>query len=90
MLTRQAQPHSPDVDDDELIPDPQVRRLLGNISEMTTWRWDRDPKVAPKMAALGWPPPIYINQRKYRSSRGFRKFKEECVRQTIAQREKAA
>jgi hypothetical protein len=37
-----------------LIPDPEVFHDL-HITAMTGWRWDRDPR----MAALGWPPPIY-------------------------------
>jgi hypothetical protein len=47
---------------DELVPDPQVRREFGGISAMTEWRWDRDPK----MAELGWEPPVKINGRNYR------------------------
>jgi hypothetical protein len=34
---------------DELVPDPQVAREF-NVSLMTLWRWDRDPKLA----ELGW------------------------------------
>ena len=30
---------------DELVPDPQVAREF-NVSLMTLWRWDRDPKLA--------------------------------------------
>jgi hypothetical protein len=34
---------------DELVPDRQVAREF-NVSLMTLWRWDRDPKLA----ELGW------------------------------------
>jgi predicted DNA-binding transcriptional regulator AlpA len=47
-----------DPNDDRLIPDPQMRKRYG-VSEMTVWRWDRQPD-------LGFPPPIRINGRKYR------------------------
>jgi hypothetical protein len=64
---------------DELVPDPQVRREL-NISNMSLWRWDRDPE----MSALGWPRPIRINKRKYRSRKQFEKFKRAVKDKTIA------
>jgi hypothetical protein len=35
----------PDNVPDELVPDPQVAREF-NVSLMTLWRWDRDPKLA--------------------------------------------
>ena len=41
------------------IPDKEVREICGGISEMTLWRWDRDPD-------LNFPPPVRINRRKYR------------------------
>ena len=43
-----------------LLPDSQVRQRYGGISAMTLWRWDSDP-------ALGFPKPVRINNRKYRS-----------------------
>lgn len=55
---------------DELVPDPQVCKEL-SISLMSVWRWDRNPELI----ALGWPPPIYINKRKYRSRQQFEQFK---------------
>ena len=48
---------------DELVPDPQVRKELGGLSEMTPWRWDNDPTKAPE----GWEPPIRIGNRKFRT-----------------------
>jgi hypothetical protein len=35
----------PDNVPDELVPDPQVAREF-NVTLMTLWRWDRDPKLA--------------------------------------------
>jgi hypothetical protein len=61
---------------DELVPDPQARKELGDISDMTTWRWDRDPK----MAELGWPAPIRIRTRKYRPRRQLESFKANLQR----------
>jgi len=37
---------------------PQVRKLFGDISDMTLWRWLHDDK-------LGFPKPMYINGRRY-------------------------
>jgi predicted DNA-binding transcriptional regulator AlpA len=42
-----------------LIPDARVRERY-SISAMTLYRWDADP-------SLGFPRPIYIKSRKYRS-----------------------
>jgi hypothetical protein len=51
-------------DFEELIADPQMRRELGGISDMTTWRWDHGRAPAPN----GWEPPIRIgSRRKYRT-----------------------
>jgi hypothetical protein len=51
-------------DFDELVVDPQMRRELGGISDMTTWRWDHDIARAPD----GWELPIRIgSRRKYRT-----------------------
>jgi hypothetical protein len=47
----------PDNVPDELVPDPQVAREF-NVSLMTLWRWDRDPKLA----ELGWEPPVKIRK----------------------------
>jgi hypothetical protein len=55
---------------DELVPDPQVCKEL-HISSMSLWRWDRDPELA----TLGWPQPVRINKRKYRSRQRLEAFK---------------
>ena len=66
---------------DELVPDPQAAKEL-NISLMTVWRWDRDPELA----ALGWPPPVYIRKRKYRGRKLLEKFKSAALRRAIRAR----
>jgi hypothetical protein len=66
-----------DITVDELVPDPQVRREFGGISEMTTWRWDRDPR----MVELGWPPPVKIRTRKFRPRKQLEAFKANLLRQ---------
>jgi hypothetical protein len=66
---------------DELVPDPQVAKEL-NISLMTVWRWDRDPE----MVALGWPPPVRLRTRKYRSRLQLEKFKNAALRRAIKTR----
>jgi hypothetical protein len=66
---------------DELVPDPQAAKEL-NISLMTVWRWDRDPQLA----ALGWPPPVYIRKRKYRGRKLLEKFKGAALRRAISAR----
>jgi hypothetical protein len=64
-----------------LIPDPEVFREL-HITAMTGWRWDRDPR----MAELGWPPPIYRGRYKFRDSKQYQKFKANLLRQAITRR----
>jgi hypothetical protein len=66
---------------DELVPDPQVIRELG-ITAMSLWRWDRDATLV----AAGWPPPIRIRNRKFRSRRALEAFKSTMARLAIAQR----
>jgi hypothetical protein len=66
---------------DELVPDPQAAKEL-NISLMTVWRWDRDPQLA----ALGWPPPVYIRKRKYRGRKLLENFKSSALRRAIGGR----
>jgi hypothetical protein len=46
-------------DEDDLIFASVVKRENGNISDMTLWRWTRDPRIK-------FPPPDFtINNRKY-------------------------
>jgi hypothetical protein len=66
---------------DSLVPDPHVW-IEFDITPMTGWRWDHDPA----MAALGWPPPIGIRQKKYRSRKQLETFKANMLQQALAQR----
>jgi len=68
---------------DELVTDPQVIRELG-ITAMSLWRWDRDKTLI----EAGWPPPIRIRHRKFRSRRALEAFKAEMARRAIVQRAK--
>lgn len=61
-----------------LVPDPQVWREF-NVSSMTLARWTADP-------TLGFPPPLKINGRNFRSRRLLEKFKEDLLRKAIADR----
>jgi hypothetical protein len=66
---------------DELVPDPQVRREFGGVSEMTIWRWDRDPKMA-----RGDPPapaPGTQSRSVIEASVGAHSAKPECVLELI-------
>jgi hypothetical protein len=67
---------------DEFVPDSKVRAELG-ISDVTMWRWDRDPQKA----ALGWPPPMRTGTakytRKFRSRRLLEQFKANVLQRAI-------
>jgi hypothetical protein len=65
-------------DHDELVPDPVVWRELG-ITNMTLWRWDRDP-------TLDFLPPIKIRNRNFRSRRQLEEFKARMIRQAARRR----
>jgi len=71
---------------DHLVPDGEIARELGGLSSMSLHRYDRDPA----MIALGWPPPIKIKQRKYRSRLAFENFKRGLVRRAIEERRQHA
>lgn len=71
----------PPLDDDEppppkrnpgLLPDREVARRYG-VSVRTVERWDKD-------RALGFPPPIYIRGRRYRSGEELDQFDRDCAR----------
>jgi hypothetical protein len=75
---------------DQFVPDAQVALELG-ITAMTIWRWDNDPKIAPEMEALGWPPAMKAGQRKQsrksRSRQQLEAFKANLMRRAIAERQ---
>jgi hypothetical protein len=64
-----------EIDDLGLVADPAVQREF-NVSAMTLWRWDRDPD-------LGFPPPIKIRKRKFRSRQLLDEFKSRLLDQAI-------
>ena len=64
---------------DELVPDAQARRELGNVTAMSFWRYDRHPERAPP----GWQPAIKIGSRNYRSRRMLEAVKANLLRAAV-------
>ena len=73
---------------DEWVRDRKVREELGDVSAMSLWRMDRDPKLA----ALGWPQPIRLGAggHKRRSKNQYEKFKANMLAQALADRGKGS
>jgi hypothetical protein len=67
---------------DTLVPDPQVWREFG-VTSMTLFRWTHNAK-------LGFPPPIKINNRNFRSRRQIEAFKDRMLRKALTEPEQAA
>ena len=65
------------------VPEPEVC-VEFNIAPMTAWRWDHNAK----MIAMGWPPYIKINRRKFRSRTALDAFKARLVAAAISERQK--
>lgn len=61
---------------DEFVPDPQVRRELGGITEMTQHRWEHDDRLA-------FPKKIQIRGRNFRSRRELEDFKRRMISQAV-------
>lgn len=61
---------------DQLVPDPIVAKEFGGISLMTLYRWTNDPK-------LGFPPPIKIRTKNFRSRRALEDFKVRMISQRV-------
>jgi hypothetical protein len=56
-------------DDEDLVPSSIVKKENGGISDMTLWRWMRDPRIQfPR-------PDIIINGRKYWKRRTLRRHR---------------
>jgi hypothetical protein len=53
-------------DDDDLVAAPTVKKEFGRISDMTVWRWQRDPHIQFPL------PDIMINGRRYWKRRTLR------------------
>jgi hypothetical protein len=70
-------------DIDSFVSDPDVKVEL-DISEMTKWRWDR----SPELASLGWPPPMRVARKKFRSRKLLEQFKQNMLDRAIADRGK--
>jgi predicted DNA-binding transcriptional regulator AlpA len=61
---------------DQLVPDPIVAKEFGGITLMTLYRWTNDPK-------LGFPPPIKIRTKNFRSRRALEDFKARMISQRV-------
>jgi hypothetical protein len=57
----------------ELVPDPQCRKELGNMSEMTWWRMEHGQGDTPPMP--NFPERFRIRNRNYRMRSQFEHFK---------------
>jgi hypothetical protein len=78
-MTSSAKPKPPPAD--RLVPEPDVLFEFG-ISAMCAWRWDRDER----MIEQGWPVPIKINRRKFRSRAALDAFKQNLVERAVKDR----
>ena len=58
---------------DKKITSKDLRELLGGVSDMSPWSFIRDKK-------LGFPKPIYINQRQFWSHEELKKWLEQRPR----------
>lgn len=61
-----------------MVPDTIVVTEF-NVTPMTLSRWTNDPR-------LGFPPPMKINRRNFRSRHALEAFKAELLRRAIAER----
>jgi hypothetical protein len=66
---------------DTWVPDPQVFREM-DITPMTGSRWDKDPR----MIELGWPPPMQVRKRNYRSRKMLERFKANMLERAMKAR----
>ena len=48
----------PDTEPNSYLSAKQTRHRFGDVCDMTLWRWIKDP-------ALGFPPPLRINGRRF-------------------------
>jgi len=65
-------------DFDTFVPEARVREEF-DVTAMTLHRWDNDP-------LLGFPSPITIRGRKYRSRKQLQEFKERQIKLAVANR----
>lgn len=71
-------------DFDKFVPERLVLEEF-EVTPMTIHRWDNDEKLRKS----GWPPPIYIRGRKYRSRKMLQEFKDRFLKRAIETRGKA-
>jgi hypothetical protein len=63
------------VDDDDLVPSSVVKKENGGITDMTLWRWTRDPRIQ-------FPAPdVILNQRRYWKRRTLRLHRQRIEAQ---------
>jgi hypothetical protein len=78
-------PHStgpPPLTPDQWVPERAVCEEL-DLTSMTTWRYDR----SRKMVDLGWPLPLRVNGRIYRSRAALDAFKRNLADAALRERE---
>ncbi|WP_369719726.1 hypothetical protein AB8Z38_20915 [Bradyrhizobium sp. LLZ17] len=64
------------------MPDPIVAKEFGGVTLMTLYRWTMDP-------TLGFPPPIKIRNKNYRSRCALEQFKARLMRTAVTRRVEA-
>ncbi len=79
--TRIAASHTGQPPPDPWVPDPIIAKEF-HTTLMGLYRWTHDAK-------LGFPPPIKIRNRNFRSRRAIEEFKAKLMRAAITQREVA-
>lgn len=62
---------------DRLLTSRQVRNLLGNMSDMSLWRWINSP-------TMGFPQPTYLARRRFWSEAEIAAWLGAQARQTAA------
>ena len=67
---------------DQLVPDPVVAEEFGGVTLMTLYRWTKDP-------TLGFPPPVKIRNKNFRSRRAIEDFKARLMHKAISQLDEA-
>jgi hypothetical protein len=70
--------------DTDLVPDAQVRKELGNMSEMQAWRYDNYLKRGlPSKAPPGWELPARIGSRKFRTRGMIKNVTSHALRRAL-------
>jgi hypothetical protein len=85
LLITAAQTNATQNELGDFVPDSMVGEEL-HVTKMSIWRWDNDPKLAPKMAELGWPPRVKRGSRNGRFLGPLDQFKRNLMLRAIAER----